>query len=129
MELEEKLKKAFKELENSGEIKIEFAYLFGSYAEGTYTFKSDIDVAIYFTLNPSVDDELTLHAFLTRQLKTDKIDLLALNRAKNLILLEEIVRKGKVLYDRNPELRKMFECKIIHSAIDFKTQRKIFAGR
>ena len=75
MELEEKLKKAFKELENHGEIKIEFAYLFGSCAEDTHTFRSDIDVAVYFTLNPSVDDELSLHAFLTRQLKTDKIDL------------------------------------------------------
>jgi len=129
MELEEKLKKAFKELENHGEIKIEFAYLFGSYAEGTHTLTSDIDLAVYFASNPSVDDELMLHAFLTRKLKTDKIDLLVLNRAKNLILLEEVVRKGKVLYDRNPELRKMFEYKIIHSAIDFKTQRKIFAGR
>ena len=86
-------------------------------------------MAVYFASNPSVDDELRLHAFLTRQLKTDKIDLLVLNRAKNLILLEEIVREGKVIYDRKPELRKIFEYKIIHSAIDFKLQRKMFAGR
>jgi predicted nucleotidyltransferase len=46
MELEEKLKKAFKELENHGEIKIEFAYLFGSCAEDTHTFRSDIDLKL-----------------------------------------------------------------------------------
>lgn len=127
--MEEKLKKAFAELKNQDKLQIEFAYLFGSYAQGTQTPSSDIDVAVYFTSEPSVDDELSMHVFLTRQLKTDRIDLLVLNRAKNFILLEEIVRNGKVVYDKNPELRKMFEYKIIHSAIDFKTQRKVFAGR
>lgn len=130
MEIEAKLEKAFKDLENCRDkLQIEFAYLFGSYAEGNYTPASDIDLAVYFTSNPSLDEELSLHVFLTRQLNTDKIDLLVLNYAKNLILLEEIVKKGKVVYDKNPEFRKIFECKIMHNAIDFKTQRKIFAGR
>lgn len=127
--MEEKLKEAFKELENQDKLQIEFAYLFGSYAEGSYTSKSDIDLAVYFASNPSLDDELSLHVFLTRRLKTDKIDLLVLNRVKNLILLEEVIRYGKLIYDRNPALRKLFEYKTIHTCIDFKFQRKIFAGR
>ncbi|MGB9936067.1 MULTISPECIES: type VII toxin-antitoxin system MntA family adenylyltransferase antitoxin [Thermodesulfovibrio] len=130
MEMEAKLKKAFINLENyHDKLQIEFAYLFGSYAEGNYAPTSDIDLAVYFVSNPSLDEELSLHVFLTKQLKTDKIDLLVLNRTKNLILLEEIIRKGKVIYDRNSELRKMFECKVIHNSIDFKIQRKVFAGR
>ncbi|MEN2994060.1 MAG: nucleotidyltransferase domain-containing protein [Thermodesulfovibrio sp.] len=127
--MEEKLKEAFKELENQNKLQIEFAYLFGSYAKGGYTSKSDIDVAVYFASNPSLDIELSLHVFLTRKLKTDRIDLLVLNRVKNLILLEEVVRQGKLIYDRNPTLRKLFEYKTIHDCIDFKFQRKVFAGR
>lgn len=130
MEMETKLKEAFTNLENyHNKLQIEFAYLFGSYAEGNYAPTSDIDLAVYFASNPSLEEELSLHVFLTRQLKTDRIDLLVLNRTRNLILLEEIIRKGKVIYDKNSELRKMFEYKIIHNSIDFKIQRKIFAGR
>lgn len=54
MEMEAKLKKAFINLENyHDKLQIEFAYLFGSYAEGNYAPTSDIDLAVYFVSNPS----------------------------------------------------------------------------
>ncbi len=109
---------------------VEFAYLFGSYAKDEISPISDIDIAVY--LNPSCDsfdDELGLHSFLSKGLKSDKIDLIIINRVKNIMLLDDIVRYGKVVYDKNPSLREHFELRVLHDAIDFKYQRKVFAGR
>lgn len=108
---------------------VEFAYLFGSCARGDSFPLSDIDIAVYTGGGmTSLDDELRLHTELCRRLKTDKIDIVFLNRATNFMLLDEIVRRGRVIYDKNPSLREEFELKALHDAIDFKNQRKVFAG-
>lgn len=109
---------------------IEFAYLFGSHARNAAFPFSDLDIAVY--LHPSdisLNRELELHSFLSRELKSDSIDIVILNSAKNNILLEDIVRHGKVVYDGNKDLRESFELKVLHEAMDFKYQRRVFAGR
>lgn len=110
-------------------LKVEFAYLFGSIPEGLSGVLSDIDIAVYLNLKPSLDDELRLHLFLSRALHTDRIDLVILNTAKNIILKDEIIRKGVIVYDSNPLLRESFELRTLHDTIDFKDQRKVFLGR
>ena len=117
-----------KALERAGNI--EFAYVFGSRAKEKVFPQSDIDIAAYMKPDSlNLDNELSLHAALARDLGADNIDLLILNRARNLILLDEIVRHGKVVFDGNLSLRRDFEFRVLHDAIDFKYQRKVFAGR
>ena len=74
-----------------------FGYLFGSYAEGTPSEYSDVDVAIYFT-DEEIDTRLDLIHQLEKQLHK-KIDLLDLNRTQNIYLLDTIIRKGIVVKD------------------------------
>ncbi|MFZ6006219.1 MAG: type VII toxin-antitoxin system MntA family adenylyltransferase antitoxin, partial [Nitrospirota bacterium] len=108
---------------------VEFAYLFGSFARGDEFPFSDIDIAVYLSGKASLADELRLYSIIGRELKHDNVDLLILNNTNNIILLDDIVRYGKVVCDRNPSLRESFELRVLHDAIDFKYQRKVFAGR
>ncbi len=108
---------------------VEFAYLFGSFARGNEFSFSDIDIAVYLSKKPSLADELKLYSIICRELKHNNLDLLILNDTNNIILLDDIVRYGKVVYDRSPSLRESFELRVLHNAIDFKYQRKVFAGR
>lgn len=130
MGLEDKLREAFQRFNSiTDEMKVEFAYLFGSTPLGLSRPTSDIDIAVYLNIKPSLDNELNLHLFLVREMKTDEIDLVVLNTAKNIMLMDEIVRKGIVVYDGNPSLREKFELSVIHQGIDFKEQRKVLIGR
>ncbi|MEW6740746.1 MAG: nucleotidyltransferase domain-containing protein [Nitrospirota bacterium] len=123
-ELSEKLTAIFHKTEG-----VKFAYLFGSFARGDEFPFSDIDIAVYLSGRASLADELRLYSIIGRELKHDNVDLLILNNTNNIILLDDIVRYGKVVCDRNPSLRESFELRVLHDAIDFKYQRKVFAGR
>jgi len=104
-----------------------FAYLFGSVSEGISGPLSDLDIAIY--MKPySGERYIKLHTALCRILRRSDIDLLVLNRTRNLILIEEIFRKGQLIYDKEPGFRIEYEVKMIHRAIDFRTQRKAVMG-
>ena len=102
------------------------AYLFGSAAKDESTSSSDIDIALLLSgrqRESFMDLRFRLYADFCRILKRNDIDLVLLNLSGNLILQDEIVRNGVVLYDGNPELRIEFESKVLHDSIDFKNQR------
>jgi len=102
-----------------------FAYLFGSYANGTDREASDLDIAIYMD-GTSLDIQLSLHHELEKNLKKD-VDLVILNEVKNIYLLEDIIHKGIVIKDNKK--RDMFEVQKIHEIIDFKNfKRYIYAA-
>ena len=111
--------------------RILFAYLFGSIVKGDVAHLSDIDVAVYLS---GIDDDslfdakLSLHGEICRVLKRNDVDLLVLNRAANKILLEDIIRTGMTIYDRDVDARVDFEVKVLHQAIDFKTHRRAVMG-
>jgi hypothetical protein len=108
-----------------------FAYLFGSMVSGKTGPLSDVDVAVYLkggTPEEKLDAKFGLYADFSRALMRNDIDVVVLNATDNLILLEEIVRNGRVIYDTDPDLRRDCEVKIIHRAIDFRTQRKAMMG-
>lgn len=108
-----------------------FAYLFGSTARGESGPSSDIDIAVYFTRGTPesyFEEKLSLHADLCRALKRSDVDVVILNNAVNIILLDEIVRTGLVLYDRDPGARTDFELKILHHALDFRSHRLAVMG-
>jgi predicted nucleotidyltransferase len=102
---------------------VEFAYLFGSYAKGEEKNWSDIDIAVFTnsTLN-TLDTYLEIHHKLAVAFH-EEIDLIILNSAKNLYLLEDIISDGIVLKDS--EERFDFEIKREHDILDFKAYRKI----
>jgi uncharacterized protein len=108
-----------------------FAYLFGSHARGRVSCLSDIDIAVYFVGSDRLrchELKTDLYMALSRGLGTNDIDIVVLNMAANLMLLDEIIRCGVLLVDKAPDLREEYEQKVLHRAIDFKTQRKAFLG-
>ena len=108
-----------------------FAYLFGSLAEGKAYILSDVDLAVYLRGVPQQsfnDVRFALYADISKTLKTNDVDIVVLNSATNIILLDEIIRKGIVLVDRDKDFRHYFECGALHRAIDFKTQRLAVMG-
>ncbi|MCP4021070.1 MAG: nucleotidyltransferase domain-containing protein [Desulfobacteraceae bacterium] len=108
-----------------------FAYLFGSQAKGTSSVKSDLDIAVF--LDHSVKDRFfdiktNLYLQLSRTLKRNDIDIIIINQCRNIILLNQIITNGQLLYEKNKSARLDYEQKILHSAIDFKSQRKMVMG-
>jgi len=84
-----------------------FAYLFGSAAQGGQGALSDVDIALYIKVGTmdAFEAKLSLHADLCRLLKRNDVDVVVLNSASNLMLLDEIVRTGVVLFDGDPDAR------------------------
>ncbi len=99
---------------------VEFAYLFGSYVDGTFNDRSDVDVAIYFK-KIDFDTQLKINFNLSRLLNK-KVDLIVLNKVKNLYLLDDIIQKGVLLKDS--EKRVDFELKKYHQILDYKEFKK-----
>jgi predicted nucleotidyltransferase len=109
---------------------IVFAYLFGSYADDTYSPRSDIDIAVYLAKEHNTfDTKLMIHHQLEIQLQRD-IDLIILNDIRNYNLLQEIFDKGILIKDSTPqETRILYELDKHHEILDFQAfQRMIYAA-
>ncbi len=106
---------------------VAFAFLFGSYAAGTATARSDADVGVYFTpasqhLEWAADvdykQENEVWGAVGRVLGTE-IDLVVLNRARPTLAFE-IVRVGTPLAINNRALYLRFFSRISFEAIDYR---------
>ena len=104
----------------SSEQNIEFGYLFGSYADGTQSDRSDVDLALYLN-DASFNKQLDIHAKISRVIAKE-IDLTVLNTAKNLYLLDDIFKKGQVIKDSEERLD--FEVRKEHQILDYKEFKK-----
>lgn len=107
------------------------AYLFGSTAKGTSAPASDIDMAVLLRRGDKKSGaalKFRLYADLCRKLKRNDIDLVLLSLSGNLILNDEIVRNGQVLYASDDAAREEFELKVLHRCTDFKLQRRYAMG-
>ena len=93
-----------------------FAYLFGSYADGTFSQESDVDVAVYLD-DTSLDAQLSLRHRIEKALGK-KVDLVILNRIRNIYLLENILDNGIPVKDHPKRLD--FEVRKQHEILDFK---------
>ena len=102
------------------------AYIFGSVAEGKAHSRSDIDIAV---LPESRDRQYffdlrdVLYVDLCRVLKTDNVDLVLLKAAKNVMLIDRIIHKGCMIWEKDIERRKEFEAEKLHEILDFKEHR------
>jgi len=98
------------------------AYLFGSF-NTTEPF-SDIDVAVLVGggLDSPLDFEIDLETTLEK-LVGHTIDVRVLNKAP-LSFCQEVIRSGKVILDKDPNLRADFQGRILKQYFDFAPFRK-----
>ena len=74
-----------------------FAYLFGSYVNDTHHPNSDVDIAIYLK-DDILDTFLQINYEISKLLKKDA-DIIVLNKARNIYLLENIINNSIILKD------------------------------
>lgn len=102
---------------------IDALYLFGSAAAKKISPLSDLDLAVL--LNKKVpaekylDFRLTLIDRFAKILATSEIDLVLLNQAPPL-LAYEVIRSGKILFERNRGERIDYECKVLSFYFDMQ---------
>lgn len=107
-----------------------FVYLFGSLATGSGGNMSDVDLAVYVKQQGSFTflRKLQFHGDCCRVLRRNDVDVVVLNLTRNLLLLEQIIRNGVIILNRDQTILDDFSLKIQHSALDFRLHRKRVMG-
>jgi predicted nucleotidyltransferase len=99
--------------------KVLFSYIFGSLAKGRPLPLSDVDIAVYLAETFDLTDyKLEILGKLIGILQTDEIDLVILNTA-GLPLIMNVLRNKKIIVDKNPFARHIFESLIMRKYFDF----------
>jgi predicted nucleotidyltransferase len=106
----------------AGRPEVSAVYLFGSQAKGTTTKNSDIDVAVL--LEPGFD--LKAHSMYRiglmvelEQLCRRPVDVVILNQA-SLVLRNQVLKYGRLVYERDHSQRVAFEVYSRQAYYDFK---------
>jgi predicted nucleotidyltransferase len=102
---------------------IQGIYLFGSYAQGTATASSDVDVAILSADIPENIDLFEAQEALAKTLGVEHVDLVDLRKV-SIIFQEEIVKTGQRLYAYDEAFCNDYENYILRKAIDFNFSRR-----
>jgi uncharacterized protein len=106
-----------------------FAYLFGSLAKGKYQPLSDVDIAVYLKQGVNViEDKLAILEKIIDILQTDEVDLVILNAA-NLPLVNNILKNKKIIVDKEPFARHIFESLAMRKYFDFSVKEAAILQR
>ena len=106
-----------------------FAYLFGSLAKGKQTPLSDVDIAIFLTDGIDVaETKLEILGRLVDILQTDEIDFVVLNTA-SLPLINNILKYHKLIVDKKPFERHIFESLMMRKYFDFSIKESTMLKR
>ena len=109
--------------------KVVFAYLFGSLAGGSPKPLSDVDIAVFVNDCKNLSEtKLEILEKLTEVLQTDEIDLVVLNTA-SLPLAINILKKKRVLVDKQPHVRHVFESLTMRKYFDFSIKESAILRR
>ncbi|UCF92196.1 MAG: nucleotidyltransferase domain-containing protein [Desulfobacterales bacterium] len=96
-----------------------FAYLFGGLAKGKLQPLSDVDIAVYLRHGGNfAENKLDILGNLMAILQTDEIDLVVLNTAE-LALAMSILKTKKLVVDKAPHRRQIFESLTMRKFFDF----------
>ncbi|WP_094549324.1 type VII toxin-antitoxin system MntA family adenylyltransferase antitoxin [Petroclostridium xylanilyticum] len=105
----------------------DFTILFGSAAKGKLRDDSDVDIA--FMSNCSCDE---YHVFMIAQELADtlgrEVDLIDLNKAST-VFKAQIVANGKVIYDKEPYKRMIFQMKALKEYALLNEERQCVIDR
>jgi predicted nucleotidyltransferase len=103
---------------------ITFAYLFGGLARGERRPLSDVDIAVYLRHTEGLaEGKLDLIGLISDALGSDEFDLVILNRAP-VGLAGRILRDRRILVDREPTLRHLYESRILREFFDFSRKEE-----
>ena len=99
-----------------------FAYLYGSYAQDSIHFESDIDVAVYLKSADlkrysKKEEELTIE--LVTRIHKDRIDLRILN-VLPLLLQYHVLKDGIPIFVRDDKERVDFETRVMNRFFELK---------
>ena len=84
---------------------VELVVLFGSVVSGRARAESDVDVAVYATGPADLDE---VYRVLAPRVGSDRLDLVDLRRASPLLMME-VARHGRVLFERRPGIFRRFQ--------------------
>ena len=87
-------------------LKVVAVWVFGSAQEGLVKPGSDVDIAILFESQPSLEDQLDLLTQLQKRLQVEDIDLVVLNEANPILCFEAV--SGRLLFCRDANRRAEF---------------------
>ncbi len=103
-----------------------FAYLFGGLASGRVAPLSDVDIAVYISIEKDLDEyRLELFDKLAGALGTAELDLVLLNSAP-VSLAGRIVQNKQVLVDKDPPKRYAYESLTLRKFFDFRFKEEAF---
>ncbi|WP_209122133.1 nucleotidyltransferase domain-containing protein [Alkalihalobacillus sp. BA299] len=103
-------------------LKPAFIYLFGSYAKGTMTEDSDVDIA-YFSNSSLTSYENFMLAQHLADLVKKEVDLIDIKQAST-VFQAQIVGFGKIIYCSNEKNRKEFEMLTLKMYAKLNEERK-----
>jgi len=101
---------------------VEAAYLFGSQAKGSATPTSDVDVAVLFGDTFDLDAHPMLRLEMLVELEAHlntSVDLVILNQA-SLVLCNQVLKYGRLVFERSHRKRVTFEVRSRQAYFDFK---------
>ncbi len=99
---------------------LDLFYVFGSYAKGTTTLLSDVDIAFYARRKV---DELDLCGELMNLFGEEAIDLVDLHKAP-VALVHRVLKEGKCLYATDVKVKIEFECRMESEYFDTQWMRE-----
>ena len=106
-----------------------FAYLFGGLASGQVTPLSDVDIAVYVSVESGFDVyQLELFDKLAGALGTAELDLVFLNTAP-LSLAGRILQNKQILVDKDPLQRYDYESLTLRKFFDFRFKEEEYFQR
>lgn len=100
---------------------IKLVYFFGSMAKKTAGPLSDYDFAFYIGEKDKkkvFDLKFKLMDKITRELKTDKVDIVILDITEEPEIKYDIIKEGKLIYEKEP-YKLLIEPKILNEYFDF----------
>jgi len=107
----------------SGKPDILLVFLFGSVIKNNVHSESDIDVAILFQRDISIDQSLKIEDDLTSLLQNES-DIVNLNRSSPIIKMQ-VLRTGKKIFERKPGIYSRFFVRTLNEYDDLKRVRSI----
>ncbi len=106
-----------------------FAYLFGGFAKGAGSLLSDIDIAVYVRDSKDLAEcKLELFNKIANILGTGELDLIILNTTP-VSIAGRILQNKKVLVDKEPFRRHIYESVTLREFFDFKIKEDALFAR
>ena len=101
------------------EFNISLIYVFGSYAKGTNTENSDLDIGILINGDTSPMTRLSVLNEMVGILDREDIDLIILNEADE-VLKFQVIKYGKLIYVRDLTEKVLFEARAMSEYMDME---------